>query len=75
MREIKAGQKYKHFKGTMIEVIDIAKHSETLEELVIYKHLVDGEILARPIDMFNSLVDKEKYPDVEQEYRFEEARW
>ncbi|MCX4254265.1 MAG: DUF1653 domain-containing protein [Bacilli bacterium] len=75
MREIKAGQKYKHFKGTMIEVIDIAKHSETLEELVIYKHLVDGEIWARPIDMFNSLVDKEKYPDVEQEYRFEEARW
>ncbi|MCI8671815.1 MAG: DUF1653 domain-containing protein [Bacilli bacterium] len=74
MREIKAGQKYKHFKGTMIEVIDIAKHSETLEELVIYKHLVDGEIWARPIDMFNSLVDKEKYPDVEQEYRFEEAR-
>ena len=59
----------------MIEVIDIAKHSETLEELVIYKHLVDGEIWARPIDMFNSLVDKEKYPDVEQEYRFEEARW
>ena len=75
MREIKAGQKYKHFKGTMIEVIDIAKHSETLEELVIYKHLVDGEIWARPIDMFNSLVDKEKYQDVEQEYRFEEARW
>lgn len=75
MREIKAGQKYRHFKGTMIEVIDIAKHSETLEELVIYKHLVDGEIWARPIDMFNSLVDKEKYPDVEQEYRFEEARW
>lgn len=75
MREIKVGQKYKHFKGTMIEVIDIAKHSETLEELVIYKHLVDGEIWARPIDMFNSLVDKEKYPDVEQEYRFEEARW
>lgn len=74
MREIKAGQKYRHFKGTMIEVIDIAKHSETLEELVIYKHLVDGEIWARPIDMFNSLVDKEKYPDVEQEYRFEEAR-
>ena len=72
MREIKAGQKYKHFKGTMIEVIDIAKHSETLEELVIYKHLVDGELWARPIDMFNSLVDKEKYPDVEQEYRFEE---
>ena len=65
MREIKAGQKYKHFKGTMIEVIDIAKHSETLEEMVVYKHLEDGEIWVRPIEMFNSLVDKDKYPDVE----------
>lgn len=70
MREVKVGATYRHFKGTLIEVMAIAKHSETLEEMVIYKHLVDGEIWARPIEMFNSLVDKEKYPDVEQEYRF-----
>lgn len=72
MREVKVGHKYKHFKGTIMEVIAIAKHSETLEDMVIYKHLEDNTIWARPMDMFNSLVDKEKYPDVTQEYRFEE---
>ena len=72
MREIKVGAKYKHFKGTIMEVIAIAKHSETLEDMVIYKHLEDNQIWARPMDMFNSKVDKEKYPDVTQEYRFEE---
>ncbi len=71
-REIKIGTKYKHFKGNIVQVIAIAKHSETLELLVIYKHINTGEIWARPIDMFNSLVDKEKYPDVKQKYRFEE---
>lgn len=72
MREIKVGAKYRHFKGTIMEVIAIAKHSETLEDMVIYKHLEDEQIWARPMDMFNSLVDKDKYPDVTQEYRFEE---
>lgn len=72
MREIKVGAKYRHFKGAIMEVIAIAKHSETLEDMVIYKHLEDEQIWARPMDMFNSLVDKEKYPDVTQEYRFEE---
>lgn len=72
MREIKVGAKYRHFKGTTMEVIALAKHSETLEEMVVYKHLNDGEIWVRPKDMFNSLVDKEKYPDVQQKYRFEE---
>ena len=72
MREIKVGAKYRHFKGTIMEVIAIAKHSETLEDMVIYKHLEDEQIWAKPMDMFNSLVDKEKYPDVTQEYRFEE---
>lgn len=71
-REIKVGKKYKHFKGSIMEVIAIAKHSETLEELVIYKHIDTNEIWARPIDMFNSLVDNIKYPDVLQKYRFEE---
>lgn len=73
MREIKIGAKYKHFKDTIMEVIAIAKHSETLEDMVIYKHLEDDQIWARPLDMFNSKVDKEKYPDVTQEYRFEEV--
>ena len=70
MREIKVGKKYRHFKGTIHEVIAIAKHTETLEKLVIYNHGKD--IWARPYDMFAGLVDHEKYPDVKQKYRFEE---
>lgn len=72
MREVKVGAKYKHFKGTIMEVIALAKHSETLEDMVVYKHLEDNQVWVRPLDMFNSKVDKEKYPNVTQEYRFEE---
>ncbi len=73
MREIKIDGYYRHFKGTMHKVIAIAKHSETLEDLVIYTHENTDEIWARPYSSFVSLVDKEKYPDVEQKYRFEEV--
>lgn len=72
-RVIKEGKLYKHFKGTLMKVLYIAKHSETEELLVIYKHLDTNEVWARPYNMFNSLVDKEKYPDIEQKYRFEEV--
>lgn len=63
------GQKYRHFKGDVMEIIEVAKHTETLEELVIYKH--NNDIWARPYSMFVSKVDKDKYPNVTQEYRFE----
>ncbi|MDD6879171.1 MAG: DUF1653 domain-containing protein [bacterium] len=72
MREIKVGTRYRHFKGHIYEVIGIAKHSETLEELVIYKNIKTNDIWARPINMFNSLIDKNKYPHVTGKYRFEE---
>ena len=63
---------YKHFKGDYYLVEDIAINSETLEKLVIYRSLYgDGGLYARPYDMFTSKVDKEKYPNVYQEYRFE----
>lgn len=67
--EVIVGKNYKHFKGTIYTVIAIAKNSETLEDMVVYKH--DDNIWVRPYDMFISKVDKEKYPDVEQTYRFE----
>ena len=68
-REIKPGQVYRHFKGFIIKIICIAKHTETKEDLVVYSH--DGDTWARPLEMFLSEVDHEKYPDVKQRYRFE----
>jgi len=63
---------YKHFKGDYYIVEDIAIHSETREKYVVYRALYeDAKLYIRPYDMFISEVDKEKYPKVEQKYRFE----
>ena len=92
-REIKVGDIVKHFKRETIskeelnnnpniylyEIIGTSRHTETSEELMIYKPLyktdcVNGvDYVARPYDMFLSEVDHEKYPEIKQKYRFEKV--
>ena len=72
MQELVLHRVYKHFKGDYYLVVDVANHSETKDPYVVYRRLYgDGSLWIRPMDMFLSEVDHEKYPNVTQKYRFE----
>lgn len=71
-QEIKVGRVYKHFKGKLYLVLDIAEGSEDGECYVVYKALYGNcKTYIRPFYMFASLVERDKYPTVTQQYRFE----
>ena len=84
----KPGDIVQHFKREMLseeeragnmylyEIVGVALHSETREEMMVYKPLYgDGRMYVRPLEMFLSEVDHEKYPDVKQKYRFEKDKF
>lgn len=68
----KNGEKYRHFKlGKIVTVIGISRHTETEELAVVYEY--EGTIWSRPLEMFMSEVDRKKYPNAIQKYRFEKV--
>ena len=72
MNKLKIKGIYKHFKGNYYIVEDLAFDSETLKEMVVYRQLYgESSLWVREKEMFLSEVDKNKYPEVEQKYRFE----
>lgn len=68
--EVVIGGTYRHFKGNIVKVLNVARYTEdATRSFVVYS--CNNGVYARPLDMFLSEVDKCKYPDAKQKYRFE----
>lgn len=71
-RQIALHRVYRHFKGNYYLVEALGQNADTQEEMVIYRPLYgQGDLWIRPLEEFLSPVDRVKYPDADQEYRFE----
>lgn len=57
MQEIAVGKFYKHYKGNLYKIIALGKHSENLEEMIVYQSAKDGQIWIRPKSMWNEIID------------------
>ena len=72
----KEGEIYRHFKGNEYQIVAVAEHSEDSSQMVVYKAMYgEGKCYVRPLDMFMEEVDREKYPDATQKYRFEKVEY
>lgn len=58
MQEIKIGNKYRHYKGNIYKIIAFAKHSETVEDMIVYQSIENGDVWVRPKYMWNEIIDK-----------------
>ena len=57
MQERTIGKTYRHYKGNLYKIIALGKHSETLEDMIIYQAVRDGKVWVRPAKMWNEVVD------------------
>ena len=69
-RDFQPGDTVQHFKGGFYKIVTIGTNTETEEKMVVYQSLKDQKVWIRPYDMFISKVDRKKYPDADQSYRF-----
>lgn len=73
-QDIKAGDIYRHFQGNLYQIVTVGKHVETLEEYIVYQALYgEFQIYIQKLQDFFAVLDKEKYPEIEQKYCFEKV--